>query len=158
MGKYYIMFCECGRIHFLDNKKIVDICENGETVLHVCTNCGKTHLIGLEDHGNSEFWWYCYRVKRTVNLDVEKERIKEVMCTQGTPVFMKNCREYANAYVNGEFIYWEYNSDTDYVRDEEVDTKALIISIDDDEKCEELSNLMCKIHWAGTKFEKDYNK
>lgn len=80
------------------------------------------------------------------------------MCTQGTPVFMKNCREYANAYVNGEFIYWEYNSDTDYVRDEEVDTKALIVTIDDDEKCEELSNLMCKIHWAGTKFEKDYNK
>ena len=33
-----------------------------------------------------------------------------------------------------------------------------IVDINDDEKCEELSNLMCKIHWAGTKFEKDYNK
>ena len=73
MGKYYIKICECGHIHFLDNKKIVDICENGGTVLHVCTNCGKIHLIGLEDHGNSEFWWYCYRVKRNDNLDVKKE-------------------------------------------------------------------------------------
>lgn len=157
MGKYYIKICECGRIHFLDNKKIVDICENRGTVLHVCTNCGKTHLIGLEDHGNSEFWWYSYNVKDE-SLDIEKERIKEVMCTTGTRVPMKNSREFANSVVNGEFIYWKYNSDTDYVRDNEVDTQSLINWINDDEKCEELSNLLIDIHWAGTKFEKEYNK
>ena len=82
----------------------------------------------------------------------------EVLDTSDATATADCIRAGYNAYVNGEFIYWEYNSDTDYVRDEEVDTKALIISIDDDEKCEELSNLMCKIHWAGTKFEKDYNK
>ena len=151
MGKYYIKICECGRIHFLDNNKINEICDNGGSVLHVCGNCGKTTLIWLENCGNNEFCW-CSRNVKDENLNTNLNKIKEVMCTQGMRVPMKS-RGFANSYVNGTFIDWEHK-----LNNREVDTKALINWIRDDEKLDELSNLIIDIHWKGTKFEKEYNK
>ena len=156
MGKYYIMICECGRIHFLDNKKIVDICENGGSIVHVCGNCGNTHVVWLDDIGNNSYYWSSRNVRNEV-LDTEIYKVKEIICTQGTRVPMKN-GEFTNSSVGGIFIHWNSKSNNENEREDVVDTKALINWIGDDEKCEELSNLMVDIHWAGTKFEKEYNK
>ena len=40
MKKYSVRFCDCGRVHFIDENKLNEVCETEKSVMHICNHCG----------------------------------------------------------------------------------------------------------------------
>lgn len=153
MNKFYINICECGRIHFLDNQKIIDICTDDNSIVHVCGNCGFTTMTWFEDYDSNCKSW-CSRSIKDEILDTEKYKIKEIVTTQGEKVPMKT-GDFATHFINSKFIDWDTKDESE-INQKTVHTQYLINRIRDKDKLRELSYLATNIDWTGTDFENSY--
>ena len=152
MRKYNIKFCECGRIHFLDNKKIDNLCTKGKSVLVVCNNCGVTSEIWYTEQSDG----YYVNSRRIRDKELEADDIGLIITSSGEKIYMKTGSE-ATAYVSGTFIDWDTKDEFCSEEDRKiVDTKKTIRMIDDEDKLLELSYKGVKIDWTGTKYEDSY--
>ena len=154
MNKYYIKICECGRIHFFDNETITDICNNDNSVVCICNNCGNTQMIWFDDCMDGKAW--CSRTIKNENINTDVYSVKEILTSQGFKVPMIS-GGFATSYIGNTFIDWDTKSCTKNER-ETVDVKCLINMIKDTNKLNELSDLMLNISWKGIEFENKYNK
>lgn len=153
---YEVLFCKCGRVHFLDYNRIDEICNMDKEVLHVCNHCGTMIRKGLSDCMDGKAW-YSIHVRDEEITDFSK--IALLIASTGETIRMET--GYEASCIHGS-CFIDYESDKpDNISDEEwdrrcktVDTKATINWINDDAKLKALSKYGVKINWKGTKYER----
>jgi len=164
MKKYDVRFCNCGRVHFIDQTKIDQAIENEKQVLVICNNCGNSFIIGA-DKGYDEYLdqeiynMYSYGMRDTELNDLS--RIDSIVFTAGEQVRMMTG---GTATYQGDcFIDWETKK-PDNISNEEwekmqktVNTQHTINWIRDEDKLEQMSHYVVGIDWKGTKYEKAWS-
>lgn len=174
MVMFDVRFCRCGRIHVMDGS-VYDWLAGDHTkrsVVRICSNCGVATRSFLDTYEDG-FAMNTYDLR-----DTEEEMFAKVIASSGIRVYMKSGEE-ADTFQNGYFANcdeWRRMENTrrDFVSicDAEkqgqdwatVDTERLIQDVKrkfKDQAADVLkyiSGYMVKIHWAGTEFEKDWNK
>jgi len=161
--KYEVYFCNCGRVHFVDSKKLNDAIVNEKEILVICNNCGNSFVEGADKQdydGEEEYMMYSYSKRNTEINDTSK--IDSIVFTSGKQVRMMTGGQ-ATFYGSGTFIDWETKK-PDNVTDEEwevtrktVNVQHTINWIKDDNKLNHMSNYVTGIDWKGTKFEKAWS-
>ena len=164
MKKYDVRFCNCGRVHFVDQEKINSAIENEKQVLVICNNCGNSFVIGADkqedEDGETCYMMYSFDMRNTEITDMSK--IDSIIFTAGEQVRMMTGGE-ATYHDSGIFIDWETNKPEDLTLEEweklrkQVNVFSTINWIKDDNKLEQMSHYLCGIDWKGTKYEKSYN-
>lgn len=164
MKKYDVIFCSCGRVHFIDYNKLIDVCDKkGKELLHICNNCGATIRRGLDEYMDGKSW---YSVDARNKEFEDTSKIGYIISSPGTPIPMKTGFD-ANCFLNGVFCddgdyEFKYRNNFDlkekYLNDSKiVDTQKLINNINDNDKLKNLSGYAVNIDWTSTEFETDYN-
>lgn len=92
MNKYRVEFCRCGRVHFIENRDINKAIDNNKVLLHVCTTCGKTLVIGsdierTEDDEQLSHIMYSYSIRNEIIDNIS--RIDKIIINEGTCIPMK---------------------------------------------------------------------
>lgn len=162
MKKYDVMFCCCGRVHFMPMAWydwMQEDCEH-RRIIRVCQNCGATIMVFLDKNGN------CFDVHETTITNAEitpSDMEYRLSFSRGEKIPLK-CGYYADAHQADRYISWEYCREklgTDYLPTAEsmnpgcceVDTERLIREIGDDDKLQSMSGYVVGIDWAGTKYD-----
>lgn len=154
MNKYDVRFCNCGRVHFLDAKKIDGICMNGDSVLVVCNNCGEFSETWYDENPDG----YYVNSRHIRDTELKGDSIGLIIASSGEKIYMRSGSE-ATAYINGTFIDWETKEGECSDEDRKiVDTNRTIRMIGDETKITELSHYGVKIDWTGTKYKDSYLK
>ena len=91
MKKYDVRFCNCGRVHFIEQEKINNAIEHEKQVLVICNNCGNSFIIGADkgydDYLDQEIYnMYSYGMRDTEITDITK--IESIIFTAGEQVRM----------------------------------------------------------------------
>jgi hypothetical protein len=161
MRKYDVRFCNCGRVHFIENEKLEKVCnEQDKEILFICGHCGATTRIGLDDYIDEGKAWYGISVNDFEITDVSK--IGLIVHSRGEQIRMETGGE--ATYHGDTFIDWETPKpeNVDAIEWEKkrriVNTQHTINWIRNDDKLDALSCYAVKIDWIGTKFEKDFHK
>ena len=159
MKKYDVRFCDCGRVHFIDEDKLNEAYDSEKSVIHICNNCGRTYMTWLEDYLDGKA--RCGRFVEDEEFDNNSlNQIGWVVSSSGERIIMRTGGE--ATYHGGIFVDYESKNDDNLKNFErlrrEVDIRSTINEINDDDKLEALSHYGTNIHWAGTKFEKSYNR
>lgn len=163
--KYDVKFCECGRVHFIDEEKINKAIENNKQIIVVCNHCGDSFVIGadkqIDEDGKIIYMMYSFDKQNTEINDMSN--IDSIIFTAGEQIRMVTGGE-ATYYGDGTFIDWETKK-PDNVTSKEweqmqrtVNTQHTINWIRDDNKLEHLSHYYSTIDWKGTKYEKSWHK
>jgi hypothetical protein len=167
MKKYDVRFCDCGRVLFIEQDKIDHAIENEKEVLVVCNHCGDSFVIGANkeinpysEDGKECYMMYSYEMKNTIETNMN--RFDSIVFTRGEMIRMETGGE--ATYHGQGFIDWDTKKPDDITEEEwdkkrrTVNTQHTINWIHDDDKIEAMSHYGVDIHWAGTRFEHDYNK
>ena len=160
MGKYTVRFCNCGRVHFIENEKLDNVLESGKSALHICNHCGSVTEIWLEDNGDGSYNFCSVELKDQIIDDLSKYGI--INMSLGERVVMMTGSEATANFT--EFVDFESVNEKGISNEEfekmrrTVNTKATINMIRDKEKCEALSCYCTNINWLGTEFEKEWHK
>lgn len=162
--KYNVMFCKCGRVHFIDEEKINEAIKNNKQVLVICNNCGESLIIGANE-SYEESGDKCYMMYSSNMIDTEindTSKIHSIVFSAGEQIQMMTGGA-ATYYGNNTFIDWETKKPEDVSNEEweklreTVHTQHTINWIRDEDKLEQLSHYGSGIDWTGTKYKKDYN-
>lgn len=164
MKKYDVRFCDCGRVHFIDDKKVSKAIETEKEVLVICNNCGNSFVIGADiqkdEEGETIYMMYSYDMRDTEITDISK--IDSIVFTAGKPIRMMTGGE-ATYHDNGVFIDWDTKRPDDVTESEwdkirrTVNIQHTINWIRDDNKLEQMSHYLSGIDWKGTKYEKEWS-
>lgn len=165
MKKYDVRFCNCGRVHFIDDKKVWKAIQNGKQVLVVCNNCGNSFLIGanksIDEDGNDCYMMYSYSMRDTkVDTPDELDKIDSIIFTAGEQIRMMTGGE--ATYHGDYFIDWDTKKPDDVSEEKwgemrkSVNTQHTINWIKDDDKLKEMSQYAVKIDWTNTKYQSKY--
>ena len=154
---YDVIFCGCGRVHFINYDRLVEICDKQDKeVIHICNHCGSTIRRGLSECMDGKAWY---------SIDVKNEEITDfskiglIIASAGDMIRMMSGHE-ASCIHGSCFIDYESEKPEDVSEEEwnkscmTVDTKATINWINDDDKLRALSRYGVKINWNGTKYER----
>lgn len=153
--KYDVLFCRCGRVHFTEKKKLLEICDKqGKEILHICNHCGFSVRRGVTDYDDGMAWY----AEELNNKEItDTSNIGLIIATRGEQIRMQTGGE-ATSKVGGMFYDWGTPRPRDISEQEwldmlrTVDTQATINWIRDDEKLKALSHYAVKIDWTGTKY------
>ena len=162
MSKYEVWFCDCGRIHLMDNKYLDWMQEDSKnrSVIRVCRNCGNVQEMFLDEN-------ICggYDICATDNIPEEfdsspdthfifSKGIQVPMMSGGYATYRSPTgRWYTDPVVH---IYGEETASKNYI----VDTKSLIKEIRRDYKdqaediLKSISGYVSGIDWTGTEYER----
>ena len=98
--KYSVKFCPCGKIHIINNESVWNYMADdykNRKVVYVCTNCGRTDLLFLDEYGGG----FCECSHSLI--DEEVESVSKVIADSGISVFTKS-GDKADYYSNGYFV------------------------------------------------------
>lgn len=157
MSKYDVRFCDCGRVHFLDSKQLIEVCDTQDKmVLHVCNNCGKTTLIWLEDYMDGKCW--CSRDVK--DEDINASKVGWIVTSVGSIIWMETGNE-ATALNSNGFIDWDTKTPSGITEEEfmikrkTVNMQHTINYIRNEEKLDAMSCFYIKnLDWSGSKYNK----
>ena len=113
MSKFDVRICNCGRIHFIDDKLVDEALEQDKNLMVICGGCGTTTLIGAdrepdwEDPNKTVFNMYTYHMGQHDNFTLtadsfetvegKKKGISKVFYSKGIQVMMET-GYYAKSY------------------------------------------------------------
>lgn len=148
MKKYSVWFCTCGRIHVFPMEEYDWLEEDYRvrSIIQVCQNCGATYETYLT-RGFEEGFDVCGRTIGDVVYSPDDLKNVKLFMGKGIRVPLK-----------GGFIAEHYNSSINQYYDEDwnaynVDTKALIEEVKDDEILQSIAGYVSGIDWTGTKYD-----
>lgn len=104
MSDFYVLFCKCGRVHFIPYSIINRWCisggeSTGRTILHVCRGCGNTLEIGA--NGN-ELSMYISAVKEKRIMSIGSSKYFTII-EEGLKIPMRS-GNYATSFKSSIFI------------------------------------------------------
>ena len=163
MKKYDVRFCNCGRVHFIEDEKVWKAIKNSKEVLVVCNNCGNAFVIGadkqIDEEGNDCYMMYSLSMRDT-KIDT-LDKIDSIVFTAGEQIRMMTGGE--ATYKGDCFVDWDTKK-PDNISEQKwdemrrtVNTQHTINWIKDDDKLKEMSNYAVKIDWTGTKYQSKFN-
>jgi hypothetical protein len=164
MKKYDVRFCNCGRVHFIEQEKVDKAIESGKQVLIICNNCGNSYVVGADkeqdENGKTIYMMYSSDMRNKTLDDTSK--IESIVFTAGEQIRMMTGGE-ATFYGNNTFIDWETEK-PDNITNEKwhemrktVHVQHTINWIKDDNKLGQMSHYYTGIDWKGTKYEKTWH-
>lgn len=84
---YDVRFCSCGRVHFIDRQKLLQMCDDQKKeVIHICNNCGAAFIRGLDECPDGKTW-YAMDLMDTEITDLAK--IGWIIASKGERVLME---------------------------------------------------------------------
>lgn len=165
MKKYNVRFCQCGRVHFIEQEKVDTAIEKEKQVLIICNNCGNSYVVGADkaqdENGETCYMMYLYDMRDTEINNMSK--IDNIVFTAGEHIRMMTGGE-ATFYGNNTFIDWETEKPENITKErwqelqKTVHVEHTINWIRDDNKLEQMSHYCTGIDWKGTKYEQEWNR
>lgn len=153
MTKYSARFCQCGRIHLINNDLYdwmkEDFCHR--SIIYVCQNCGTTFKVFLDEYMDG----YAVNYVEVENIEANYDPNTIVFFNHGIAVPVMS-GHYASAHTSSNRWVAENISGPEFSR---VDTQTLIQEIRRDFKedaenvLKSISSYVSGIDWKGTEYE-----